>query len=100
MVRNAGTPKREIQVEMNTLVQVAAVIKDKGTASNHLEVLSIMVKKINISLACRQQSHQIQMHVRKTSSGNFNTRNQRLDVGPDLTLLALEAGPCPEANIL
>ena len=39
------------------------------------------------------------MHVRKTSTRDIDTRNSRPDVGLDLTLLALEAGPCPEADV-
>ena len=43
-VRRAGTPNLETQVEMKAREQDSAVMEDSGTASGHLEVLSIMVR--------------------------------------------------------
>ena len=43
-VRRAGTPNFETQEEMKSLAQASAVMEDRGTASGHLEVLSIMVR--------------------------------------------------------
>ena len=44
-VSRAGTPNRETQVEIKALIQVSTVMKDSGTASGHLEVLSIIVSR-------------------------------------------------------
>jgi hypothetical protein len=44
-VRTAGTPNLEIQVEIKARAQDSAEMEDKGTASGHLVVLSIMVKR-------------------------------------------------------
>ena len=43
-VRRAGTPNLEIQVEMKVHEQDSAMMEDSGTASSHLEVLSIIVR--------------------------------------------------------
>ena len=43
-VRRDGTPNLETQEEMKALAQTSAVMEDRGTASIHLEVLSIMVR--------------------------------------------------------
>ena len=50
-------------------------------------------------MAGRQRPHQVQMHVRKTSSWDVDAWNRRLDVRLDLILLTAEAGSGPEANI-
>ena len=42
--KRAGTPNLEIQVEINALAQDSDVMEDSGTASGHLEVLSIIVR--------------------------------------------------------
>ena len=44
-VSRAGTPKPETQVEIKAQAQVSAVMEDCGTASGHLEVLSIIVSR-------------------------------------------------------
>ena len=41
----AGTPNRKIQPEIRALVQSAAEMEDRGTASGQHEVLSRMVKR-------------------------------------------------------
>ena len=43
-VRRAGTPNLEIQVEMKAHAQDSTVMEDRGLASGHLKVLSIMVR--------------------------------------------------------
>ena len=43
-VRRAGTTNLEIQVEMKARAQDSAEMEDRGMASGHLEVLSIMVR--------------------------------------------------------
>jgi hypothetical protein len=45
VVTTAGTPNRATQVERKAAVQVAASVLDRGTASNHLVDLSIMVRR-------------------------------------------------------
>ena len=50
-------------------------------------------------MAGRQRPHQVQMHVRKTSSWDVDAWNRRFDVRLDLTLLTAEAGSGPEANV-
>ena len=42
-VSRAGTPNQETQVEIKARAQVSVVMEDSGTASGHLEVLSITV---------------------------------------------------------
>lgn len=44
-VRVDGTPNLDIQVEMRAREQASAVMEVKGTASGHLEVLSMMVSR-------------------------------------------------------
>ena len=44
-VRRAGTSNFETQVEMKALAQVSPVMEERGTASGHREVLSIMVRR-------------------------------------------------------
>jgi len=44
-VRVAGTPKREIQVEINARTQDSAVIDCSGATSGHRVVLSIIVNR-------------------------------------------------------
>ena len=44
-VRRAGTPNLETQVEIKAQAQALEVMEDSGTASNHLKVLSIIVRR-------------------------------------------------------
>ena len=44
-VRRAGTPNLETHVEMKARTQASGVIEERGTASGHLEVLSIIVRR-------------------------------------------------------
>ena len=44
-VRRAGTPNLETQVEIKARAQVSVVMDDSGTASGHLEVLSIIFSR-------------------------------------------------------
>ena len=44
-VRIAGTPKREIQVEIKAQTQDSAEIDCNGATSGHLDVLSIIVRR-------------------------------------------------------
>jgi len=44
-VRTAGTPNLDTQVEIKARTQDSAEMEDKGTASGHLVVLSIMVRR-------------------------------------------------------
>ena len=41
----AGTPNREIQLAKMALAQSATVMDERGMASGHLDVLSIIVKR-------------------------------------------------------
>ena len=45
-MRRAETPNLETQEEIKALAQDSTVMEDKGTASGHLEVLSIMVRML------------------------------------------------------
>jgi hypothetical protein len=45
IVTTAGTPNRATQVERKAVVQVAASVLFRGTASSHLVDLSIMVRR-------------------------------------------------------
>ena len=44
-VKGARTPNLKTQVEMKALAQAFVVMEERGTASGHLEVLSIMVRR-------------------------------------------------------
>ena len=44
-VRRDGTRNLETQVEIKTQAQDSEVMEDSGTASGHLEVLSIIVRR-------------------------------------------------------
>ena len=44
-VRRAGTPNLDTQAEIKARAQDSVVMEDKGTASGHLEVLSIIVRR-------------------------------------------------------
>ena len=57
-------------------------------------------QEVNKPLAGGPWPHQIQMHMVKSSTRNRNPGNLGFHVGLDLTLLTLETGPRPEANIL
>ena len=57
-------------------------------------------QEVTKHLAGGQWPHQIQMYVEKSSARDRNPGDSGFHVRLDLTLLKLEAGPCPEANIL
>ena len=44
-VRRAGTLNFETHIEIKALAQASAVMEERGTASGHREVLSIMVRR-------------------------------------------------------
>ena len=44
-VRRAWTPNLETKIEIKALRQASAVMEERGTASGHWEVLSIMVRR-------------------------------------------------------
>ena len=44
-VRRAGTPNLDTHVEIKDQAQASEVMEDSGTASSHLEVLSIIFKR-------------------------------------------------------
>ena len=93
----AGIPNLDIQEAINALAQDSAVMVERGTASGHLKVLSSMVRRQLITLARRQRFNQIQVHMRKPSPRNWNTRDRGMHVSLDLALLLTEAGSRPEA---
>ena len=44
-VRRAGTPNLKTHVEIKAQAQASEVMEERGTASGHLEVLSIIVRR-------------------------------------------------------
>ena len=44
-VKRAGTPNLETHVEVKAPAQALEVMEDRGTTSDHLEVLSITVRR-------------------------------------------------------
>jgi hypothetical protein len=94
----SGTPKREIQVKVEAFAHAAADISERGMASIHLDMRSIMENIIKL-ITVLQKAHQINMQVRKMPLGDGDGEGDQACVAVDLSLLAGQTPTGPAGDI-
>jgi hypothetical protein len=85
----SGTQKLEIQVKVKAFARAAVDVSERGIASIHLDVWSIMVKfNVMKIITVLQRAHQIYTEVRKTLLWDGDGLGNKACVVVNLALLA------------
>ena len=74
-VRVCGTPKQEIQKEMNASAQEEEEMEERGAASIQQVVLSIMGKDVGVVLGNGKESYNVCVDMVKTTFWNGDGRH-------------------------